>query len=263
MGLLKYLRESGNRFSNPPRLVVGGSAMPTAIAAAFAKEYGVTVRHAWGMTEMSPLGTINMPKAENAHWSREEELAHFKSQGRPIFGVDIKVVDDHGNEVANDGKAFGELLVRGPWIASAYFGRPEDPNFTADGWFRTGDVVTIDRSGYIEIVDRAKDVIKSGGEWISSIELENIAVGHPGVQEAAVIGAHHPKWDERPLLLVVAKEDSRPSREELLAWYEGKVAKWWVPDDVLFVDNLPHTATGKLLKSELKKRYADHILPVA
>jgi fatty-acyl-CoA synthase len=263
MGLLKYLRESGNRFTNPPRLVVGGSAMPTAIAAAFEKEYGVVIRHAWGMTEMSPLGTFNVPKAENAHWSVDERLAHFKSQGRPIFGVDLKVVDDAGNEVPSDGKAFGELLVRGPWIASSYFGREGDPNFTADGWFRTGDVVTIDPSGYIEIVDRAKDVIKSGGEWISSIELENIAVGHPAVQEAAVIGAHHPKWDERPLLLVVAKEGGRPSREELLAWYDGKVAKWWVPDDVVFVDSLPHTATGKLLKTELKRRYADHILPAA
>ncbi|HVV93811.1 MAG TPA: long-chain-fatty-acid--CoA ligase [Hyphomicrobiales bacterium] len=263
MGLLKYLRESGNRFTNPPRLVVGGSAMPTAIAVAFEKEYGVVIRHAWGMTEMSPLGTINMPKVENANWTTDERLAHFKSQGRPIFGVDLKVVDDHGNEVANDGKAFGELLVRGPWIASSYFGRPNDPNFTADGWFRTGDVVTIDQSGYIEIVDRAKDVIKSGGEWISSIELENIAVGHPAVQEAAVIGVNHPKWDERPLLLVVAKEGETPTRDELLGWYQGKVAKWWVPDDVVIVDSLPHTATGKLLKTELKKRFADHILPAA
>jgi fatty-acyl-CoA synthase len=263
MGLLKHLRESGARFTHPPRLLVGGSAMPTAIAAAFEKEYGVTIRHAWGMTEMSPLGTVNAPKAENANWTPDERLAHFKSQGRPIFGVDLKVVDDAGNEVASDGKAFGELLVRGPWIASAYFGHEGDPNFTADGWFRTGDVVTIDASGYIEIVDRAKDVIKSGGEWISSIELENIAVGHPAVQEAAVIGVRHPKWDERPLLLVVAAEGGKASRDDLLAWYDGKVAKWWVPDDVVFVDSLPHTATGKLLKTELKRRYADHILPAA
>jgi fatty-acyl-CoA synthase len=263
MGLLKYLRESGARFSRPLRALVGGSAMPPAIAAVFEKEFRMELVHAWGMTETSPLGTVNKPKPENAHWSQDERIAHFKKQGRPIFGVDLKVVDDAGNEVPSDGRSFGELLIRGPWVAASYFGRDSDPNFTADGWFRTGDVVTMDEAGYIEIVDRAKDVIKSGGEWISTIELENIAVGHPAVQEAAVIGAHHPKWDERPLLLVVAKEGQAVSREDLIAWYDGKVAKWWVPDDVVCVEALPHTATGKLLKTELKKRYADHILPTA
>ena len=263
LNLLKHLRETGSRFSKPPRMVIGGSACPPVLAETFEAEYGARVLHAWGMTELSPLGTVNTPKAENAHWSLEERLAHAKSQGRPLFGIDIKAVDGAGEEVPHDGASFGELLVRGASVAASYFGRDNDPAFTEDGWFRTGDVVTIDESGYIEIVDRAKDVIKSGGEWISSIELENIAVGHPAVQEAAVIAARHPKWDERPLLVVVPKQGQNPTRAELLAWYDGKVAKWWVPDDVVLVEELPHTATGKLLKTELKRRFADHVLPAA
>ncbi len=259
LNLLNYLRESKTTFSRPLRMVVGGSACPATIAEAFENEHGASVSHAWGMTETSPLGTFNTKKPENAHWDAAERRRHFKSQGRAIYGVDLKVVDGAGAEVPADGTSFGELLVAGPWVAKSYFNRSGDPAFT-DGWFRTGDVVTLDPSGYIEIVDRAKDVIKSGGEWISSIELENIAVGCPGVREAAVIAARHPKWDERPLLIVVPEPGRAPTRDELLAFFTGKVAKWWVPDDVLFVDSLPHTATGKLLKTALKKQYGEALM---
>lgn len=258
LGLLQHLQESGETFSKPPRLVIGGSACPGALSEILYRDYGVHVFQAWGMTEMSPIGTYNSPKPENAHWSAAEQVAHQKSQGRAIFGVDFRVIGDEGAEIPADGKTFGELQVRGSSVASAYFGRDADPAYTSDGWFRTGDIVTHDASGYIEVVDRAKDVIKSGGEWISSIVLENIAVAHPKVREAAVIGARHPKWDERPLLIVVATEGEALQREEILGFFTGKVAKWWIPDDVLFVKELPHTATGKLLKSALKKIYRNH-----
>jgi 3-(methylthio)propionyl---CoA ligase len=256
--LLQWLRaDPSRRFSNPPRLVVGGTALPAAINAGFRKEYGVDILHAWGMTETSPLGTTNARKPENADWDTDRFLDYARKQGRALYGVEIRVLDNAGQPIPHDGLAFGELEVRGPWIASAYFNREGDPAFTGDGWFRTGDVVTVDPLGCIEIVDRAKDVIKSGGEWISSITLENLVMGHPAVQEAAVIAMPHAKWDERPLLLVVPKPGTTPTAEDILGYYEGKVAKWWIPDAVEFVENLPHTATGKLWKAELKARYRD------
>jgi fatty-acyl-CoA synthase len=258
--LLQWLRaDPARRFAAPPRLVVGGTALPTAINAGFLKEYGVRILHAWGMTELSPLGTTNARKPENADWDEDRFLDYARKQGRPVCGLEIRVRDSAGNPIAWDGVAFGELEVRGPWVASAYFNRQGDPAFTEDGWFRTGDVVTVDELGCIEIVDRAKDVIKSGGEWISSITLENTIMGHPAVQEAAVIAMHHPKWDERPLLLVVPKPGTSPTAEEILGFYEGRVAKWWVPDAVEFVESLPHTATGKLWKTELKAQYRDRV----
>jgi 3-(methylthio)propionyl---CoA ligase len=261
LGLLQYLREKKVKFSTLKRLVVGGSACPPALMRAFQDEYDARVIHAWGMTEMSPLGTVNAFKEKHASWSGEKKFALQAKQGRPVFGVDVKIVDADGKELPHDGEAFGDLLVRGPWITNQYF-KGESSNLR-DGWFPTGDVVTIDPDGFINITDRSKDVIKSGGEWISSIELENIAVGHPAVAEAAVISARHPKWDERPLLVVVKKQGIDVTREELLKFYEGKVAKWSLPDDVVFVDSLPHTATGKLLKTKLREDFRDYKLPTA
>jgi 3-(methylthio)propionyl---CoA ligase len=257
-GLLQWLRANPEkRFGKPPRLTVGGTALPRAINEGFLKEYGVRIMHAWGMTETSPLGAVNVRKPENQDWDTERWLDYSKKQGRALFGAELKVVDAEGKEVPRDGVTFGELLIRGNWVARQYFNRQGDAVFTPDGWFRTGDVVTMDALGCMEIVDRAKDVIKSGGEWISSIELENLIMGHPKVQLAAVIAVAHTKWDERPLLLVVPKPGSNPTAEEILDFYEGKVAKWWIPDAVEFVDNLPMTATGKVWKAQLKKQYAD------
>ena len=257
--LLQWLRANPeSAFAAPPRLVVGGTALPVPVTTGFQKEYGVQILHAWGMTEISPLGSVNTRKAENADWSDEDFLAYSRKQGRPQFGVDLRVLNGDGAPIAQDDVAFGELQVQGHWVASAYFNRSQDDAFTDDGWMRTGDVVTIDQLGSIEIVDRAKDVIKSGGEWISSITLENLALAHPDVQLAAVIPAHHPKWDERPLLLVVRKPGTTPDPASILAIYAGKVAKWWVPDAVEFVDSLPLTATGKLWKAEMKKQWKDY-----
>ena len=261
--LLGHLRESGLKLSTLKRVVIGGSACPRSMMEAFERDYGVEVRHAWGMTEMSPLGTLNTPKAKHRGESREAYFDRGEKQGRPIYGVEIQIVDDHGKELPWDGKAFGDLRVRGPWIASGYLNLDHSPAHAADGWFSTGDVCTIDPDGYLRITDRSKDVIKSGGEWISSIDLENIAMGHPGVAEAAVIGVHHPKWDERPLLLVVPKGNAKPTREQILTFFDGKIAKWWLPDDVVFVTDLPHTATGKLLKTKLRDDFKDYKLPTA
>ncbi len=256
--LLQWLRaDPARRFSQPPRLVVGGTALSPAVNAGFTREYGVEIMHAWGMTETSPLGTVNARKPENADWDRDRFLDYARKQGRTLFGVELRVQDADGAAIPHDGVAFGELEVRGPWVASAYFNRAEDTAFAADGWFRTGDVVTVDELGCIEIVDRAKDVIKSGGEWISSITLENVIMGHDAVQEAAVIAMPDPKWDERPLLLVVAAPGTSPTAADILAYYEGRVAKWWIPDRVEFVDSLPHTATGKLWKAALKASLRD------
>lgn len=253
--MLQWLRADASRkFTAPPRLAVGGTALPVAITSGFLKEYGVPILHAWGMTETSPLGTTNAPKAENADWDAARALDYTRKQGRCFFGIELKILNADGKEIAEDGEAFGELLVRGPWCASGYFNRPNDPAFTADGWFRTGDVATKDALGVIEIVDRAKDVIKSGGEWISSITIENLAMGHPMVAEAACLPMPHPKWDERPLLLVVPKPGTNPTQEDILAFYEDKVAKWWIPDEVRFVPDLPKTATGKMWKAEIKRR---------
>jgi 3-(methylthio)propionyl---CoA ligase len=261
LGLLQYVRDKKLKFTTLKKLVVGGSACPPALIKAFEDEYGVRVIHAWGMTEMSPLGVLNSFKQKHHSMSPEQKLTLKAKQGRPVYGVELKIVDTDGKELPRDGKAFGDLLVRGPWITSGYF--KTDGNNLRDGWFPTGDVATIDPDGFIQITDRSKDVIKSGGEWISSIELENIAVGHPAVAEAAVISARHPKWDERPLLIVVKKPGMNVSRDELLKFYEGKVAKWWLPDDVVFVDSLPHTATGKLLKTKLREDFRDYKLPTA
>jgi fatty-acyl-CoA synthase len=226
---------------------------------AFQEEYGVEVLHAWGMTEMSPLGTVTTFKAKHEKWSRDERTALQGKQGRAIFGVDMRIVGEDGTDLPWDGKAFGDLQVRGPWVIKGYF-KGEGGNPLRDSWFPTGDVCTIDPDGYIQVTDRSKDVIKSGGEWISSIDLENIAVAHPAIAEAAVIGVKHPKWDERPIVVAVKKAGQEVSREELLAFYEGKIAKWWKPDDVVFVKELPHTATGKLSKLTLRQQMKDYKL---
>jgi len=213
------------------------------------------------MSEMSPLGTVNHPKAKHAALPDKDRLAVRLKQGRPPYGVEMKIVDDAGNELPRDGKAFGDLLVRGPWITSGYFKGEGGDVLREGGWFATGDVATIDPDGYMQITDRSKDVIKSGGEWISSIDLENIAVAHPAIAEAAVIGVKHPKWDERPVVVAVKKPGQEVTREELLRFYEGKIAKWWMPDDVVFVAELPHTATGKLSKLTLRQKMQDYRLP--
>ncbi len=267
LGLLQHVRQAGARFSTFKRTVIGGSACPPAMIRTFRDEYGVEVIHAWGMTEMSPLGTLC--KLQNKHVGQSEAAQHkiLEKQGHVIFGVDMKIVDDEGAELPWDGKTFGNLLVRGPWVIREYFrGEGGDPlKYDADGrgWFPTGDVATIDADGYMQITDRSKDVIKSGGEWISTIDLENLAIGHPAVANAAVIGVPHPKWDERPLLIVVKKPGAEVTKDELLGFYEGKIAKWWTPDDVQFVDAIPLGATGKILKMKLREQFRDYRLPGA
>jgi fatty-acyl-CoA synthase len=260
--LLNHLAEHKLRFSTLDRTVIGGSACPPAMIRAFKDEYGVTVLHAWGMTEMSPLGTVCKLKNKQLDWPADAQMGVLVKQGRAIFGVDMKVVDPEGRELPWDGKTSGDLYVKGPWIISGYFkGEGGDP--LVDGWFPTGDVATIDADGFMQITDRSKDVIKSGGEWISSIDVENIAIAHPGVAMAACIAAAHPKWDERPLLVVVRKPGATVTREELLAFYEGKVAKWQIPDDVVFVDAIPLGATGKMQKMKLREQFKAYKLPTA
>jgi acyl-CoA synthetase (AMP-forming)/AMP-acid ligase II len=255
MMLLQYLQNTGRKLPYLKRVVIGGSAAPKSMIQTFEKDYDVQVIHGWGMTEMSPLGTTGILKMKFQGLPYPEQLEIKAKQGRAVYGVDLKIVDDQGNELPRDGRAFGHLLVRGPWITSGYFKGEGGRVIDEEGWFNTGDVATLDPEGYMQITDRAKDVIKSGGEWISSIDLENDVMGHPGVVEAAVIGVPHPKWDERPLLLVVRKEGVEISKEELLDYMRKRGAKWQVPDDVVFVDELPHTATGKLLKSKLREDY--------
>ncbi|BAN23134.1 3-(methylthio)propionyl-CoA ligase [Caballeronia insecticola] len=261
MSLLTYMKQQNVRFSTLTRTVIGGSACPPAMLRIFEEEYGVQVIHAWGMTEMSPLGTLSRLSFRQKQRSPEEQRHSLEKQGHAIFGVDMKVVGDDGRELPWDGTSFGDLYVRGPWVIDRYFRRHESP--LVDGWFPTGDVATIDPDGFMQITDRSKDVIKSGGEWISSIDLENIAVSHPQVAEAACIACLHPKWTERPLIVAVLKPAATVTREELLAHFEGKVAKWWIPDDVVFAQELPHTATGKLQKVRLREQYRDYVLPSA
>jgi fatty-acyl-CoA synthase len=260
LGLLTYVAQNKLKFSTFRRTVIGGSACPPAMMKTFRHDYGVEVVHAWGMTEMSPLGTCCTLLSKHEGLPEEAKQSVLEKQGRTIFGVDMKIVDDGGAELPWDGKTYGDLQVRGPWVVREYFkGEGGDP--LRDGWFPTGDVATIDVDGYMQITDRSKDVIKSGGEWISSIDIENIAMAHPAVAMAACVGMPHPKWDERPLLVAVKKPGVEVSREELLAFYEGKTAKWQVPDDVVFVDAIPLGATGKMLKTRLREQLKDYRLP--
>lgn len=262
LGLLTYTAQNNLKFSTFRRTVIGGSACPPAMMKTFRHDYGVEVVHAWGMTEMSPLGTSCTLTGKHLHLSEDEKQSRLEKQGRAIFGVDMKIVDDDGKELPWDGKTYGNLLVRGPWVIEGYF-KGEGGDVLQDGWFPTGDVAVIDDEGYMQITDRSKDVIKSGGEWIGSIDLENIAVAHPAVLQAACIGVAHPKWDERPLLVVVKKPGVEVSKAELLKFYEGKIAKWWTPDDVVFTDSLPLGATGKILKNKIREAYRDYKLPTA
>jgi 3-(methylthio)propionyl---CoA ligase len=262
--LLAHMQANGLRFSTVNRTVIGGSACPPAMINAFNDDYGVDVLHAWGMTEMSPLGTLCTLKNKHLLLSKEEQIKIRLKQGRAIYGMDMKIVDEAGKPLPHDGKAFGDLLVKGPWIVAEYFKQSEEPSPKSplvDGWFPTGDVATIDPDGYMQITDRSKDVIKSGGEWISSIDIENIAVAHPAVAMAACIGVFHPKWDERPIVAVVKKPGADVSREALIAFYQGKTAKWQIPDDVVFVDAIPLGATGKMLKAKLRETLKDYKLP--
>jgi acyl-CoA synthetase (AMP-forming)/AMP-acid ligase II len=261
-GLLAHVEANNLKFASMRRTIIGGAACPPAMMRAFQERYDVQVLHAWGMTEMSPLGTVCTLKPKHLALDAEQRMAVQAKQGRAVFGVDMKIVGEDGKELPHDGKASGELMVRGPWIIQNYFkGEGGDP--LVDGWFPTGDVSTIDPDGYMQITDRSKDVIKSGGEWIGSIDLENVAMAHPAVAMAACIGAKHPKWDERPLLVVVKKPNAEVTTPELLAFYEGKIAKWWTPDDVVFVDAIPLGATGKMKKNKLREQFRDYRLPTA
>ena len=259
-GLLNHVREHGLKFSSLKTITVGGSAAPASMIREFQEVYGVGVMHAWGMTETSPVGTAGSLKYSQRNLSAEDKLAIQCKQGRPLFGVDFRIAGPDNEALPHDGMSSGNLQIRGHWVTSGYFRKPDDQS-VRDGWFTTGDVANFDADGFMQITDRSKDVIKSGGEWISSIELENIAVGHPDVLEAAAIAVKHPKWDERPLLVVIRKPGSDLDRDQMLAWFEGKIAKWWMPDDVVFAEDLPHTATGKLMKLKLRETYADYRLP--
>lgn len=259
--LLQYMEKESGALPDLDRVFIGGSACPKAVIEAFQEKYGVKVRHGWGMTEMSPIGSVCVLNPDHANHSHDERLAVQAKQGQPFFTVEMKISDDENKELPRDGKTFGRLKVRGPAVARSYFKGKGAEQFDDDLWFDTGDVAHIDEFGYMQITDRSKDVIKSGGEWISSIELENLAVGHPDVAEAAVIGVVHPKWDERPLLIIIKKPERDPSKDEILGFMEGKIAKWWMPDDVIFVDSIPHTATGKILKTELREQMKDYRFP--
>jgi 3-(methylthio)propionyl---CoA ligase len=264
LGLLTYMKANNLKFSSFKRTVIGGSACPPAMMKTLQEDFGVEVIHAWGMTELSPLGTLSKLTSKQDALPKDEQQRLLEKQGRAIYGIDMAIIDDEGRSLPWDGKASGNLVVRGPWVIGSYFNRPESPLVSVDGepgWFPTGDVATIDAEGFMQITDRSKDVIKSGGEWISSIDLENIAMAHPAVHEAAAIAARHPKWDERPLLVVVPKPGATVTREELLAYFDGKIAKWQIPDDVAFVSEIPHTATGKVQKLKLREQFKDYRLP--
>ncbi|MFM8865371.1 MAG: 3-(methylthio)propionyl-CoA ligase [Limnohabitans sp.] len=258
--LLGHMKPAGLKFGTLQRTVIGGSACPPAMIDAFREDYGVDVLHAWGMTELSPLGTLCTLKNKHLKLPAAEQMKLRMKQGRCIFGIDMKIVDSEGRELPHDGKAAGDLLVKGPWVIGSYF-KQEGGSPLVDGWFPTGDVATIDADGFMQITDRSKDVIKSGGEWISSIDVENIAMAHPAVAMAACVGIFHPKWDERPIVCVVKKPGTEVGRDELLAFYQGKTAKWQIPDDVVFVDAIPLGATGKMLKTKLREQLKDYKLP--
>ena len=259
LGLLNDAEKAGSNLESLTRTVVGGSACPPSMMTAFREKYGVDTIHAWGMTEMSPLGSSNQPMAKHADLPIEEQHRLRENQGRPPFGVELKVVDDDGNDLPNDGEAQGDLMVRGHWILDSYFLKTREETLT-NGWFHTGDVATLNEDGYLSIKDRSKDIIKSGGEWISSVDLENIAIGHPQLADAAVIGARHEKWDERPILIAVAAEGQSPSEADVLEIFADKIAKWQVPDKVVFTDVLPRNATGKVLKRNLRDEFGDVLI---
>ncbi|HWA61894.1 MAG TPA: AMP-binding protein, partial [Caulobacteraceae bacterium] len=261
--LLQHLRATNGKLTKLKRVVIGGSAVPESIVRAFHDDYGVEVTHAWGMTETSPLGTLSTPTPETSAMSYDERMPYMLKQGRPPVGVELKLTDDAGNRLPHDGVRFGRLKIKGPFIVGQYFQGDGGDILDEEGFFDTGDVATIDPLGYMQITDRAKDVIKSGGEWISSIEIENIAAGHPKAALAAVIGVTHPKWDERPLLLVKLKDGESATKDEFLKFLEGKIAKWWMPDDVQFVDDIPLGATGKIDKKLIRQRMEGYVLPTA
>jgi len=263
LALLHHLEATGARLSHLKKVVVGGAACPRAMAQAFEQKYGVTAIHAWGMTEMSPLGTLCTMKPEYAGLTGEARYDIEVKQGHAPFTVEMKITDDNGRVLPWDGRTFGRLKVRGPAVARRYFKEEDTDILDDEGYFDTSDVATIDRYGYMQVVDRAKDVIKSGGEWISSIEIENLAIAHPAVAEAAVIGVAHPKWDERPLLIVVLKQGQTAGKADLIDFMRDRIAKWWLPDDVVFVDEIPHTATGKIQKTALRQRFSGYVLPTA
>ena len=265
LGLLQHLEATGKRIDSVRRVTCGGSAVPISMIRTFAERYGVTLIHGWGMTEMSPVGSLSIPKPRQLAEGPEAEYAIRARQGTPLYGIEFKIVGPDGQRLPEDGIASGELLVRGPWVIGAYYQdeAASQAALDSEGWFRTGDVATIDAEGSMQIVDRSKDVIKSGGEWISSIDLENAAMGHPDVAEAAVIGRPHPKWDERPLLVIVAKPGCELAPDAVIVFLEGKVAKWQLPDDVVFLPEMPHGATGKVLKTRLREIFKDHRLPTA
>jgi fatty-acyl-CoA synthase len=258
-GLLNHLDETGKRLPTLKRTLVGGSAVPVKMIRDFEQKHGIVVQQGWGMTEMSPVGTVNsyVPDGDEPP---EETWRKRALQGRAVFGVDVKIVDDQNRELPWDGVATGELKVRGPWVCSGYFGLDASAAHDADGWFATGDVAAIDADGYVHVTDRAKDVIKSGGEWISSVDMENCACGHPDVLMAAAIGVRHPVWDERPLLIVVPRQGRTPARDSVLAHIAGHFAKWQLPDDVVLAESIPLTATGKIDKKRLREQYREHLM---
>jgi fatty-acyl-CoA synthase len=260
--LLDHMEKNGLKLPYLERVVIGGSSCPRAMTQMFQEKYGVEVIHAWGMTEMSPLGSLCTMKPEYASLSGDAKLDIQMKQGHAPFGVEMKITDDAGKKLPWDGKTFGRLKVRGPAVARRYF-KDDSEILDDEGFFDTGDVATMDQHGYMQITDRSKDVIKSGGEWISSIDLENLAIGHPKVAEAAVIGIRHPKWDERPLLIVVLKKGEQATKDEILSYMQGKVANWWMPDDVAFVEEIPHTATGKIQKTALRDIFKSYTFPTA
>ncbi len=254
--MLDHVDKQGTRFSTFKRAVIGGSACPASMMKTFRERYGIDVIHVWGMTETSPLATTGKLLSKHESLPEPERQLILNKQGTPIFGVDIKTVDDNGHEIPRDGQTAGNLMVRGQWVIERYY-RDEALATDADGWFGTGDVATIDNDGYLKITDRNKDVIKSGGEWISSIEIENLVLAHPAVKQAACIGVYHPKWDERPLLVVVTRLDALLEEKELLEFLEGKIAKWWLPNEVVFVESLPLGSTGKVLKNKLREQFQE------